>query len=98
MIQSSIQVAATGVQVTSGIATASVAIPTDSAARPARYVRLQANGYVYVRPGAAAVAATVSDIMLSGSEELILNVSGCTHIAYLQETAAAKINISPVES
>lgn len=99
MIHSSVQVAAPGVQVTPGITTASVAIPFDSGGtRLARFVRFQATGYAYVRPGAAAVTATVNDILLSGSEDLILNVSGCTHIAYLQETAAAKINITPVES
>lgn len=99
MYKSPIQVAATGVQVTSGATTANVALPNDSGGvRPARWVRLQATGYVYVRPGTSGVAATANDILLSGSEALFLNVAGNTHIAYLQETAAAKLNITPVES
>jgi hypothetical protein len=31
------------------------------------------------------------------NEQVILNVQGFTHIAYLQDTASAKINITPIE-
>jgi hypothetical protein len=92
-----LSVNATGVQVTSGAASAVVALPANAATRAPKHVRIQANGYAYIRPGTAGTTATVNDIMVSGSQDLIIYVGGFTHIAYLQETAAAKINITPLE-
>ena len=34
---------------------------------------------------------------MTPNEQVILNVQGFTHIAYLQDTASAKINITPIE-
>lgn len=93
-----LSIAATGAQVTTGAASSSVVIPNCANGQPARYVRLAATGDCYVRPGATAVTATVNDILIINGESQLLNVAGMTHIAYLQETAAAKLNISPVES
>jgi hypothetical protein len=89
---------ATGVQVTSGAASAVVAIPNAADGARARFVRVQATGNCYVRPGTSGTACTVNDILLSPNTDLRLNVQGFTHIAYLQETAAAKINVSPLEA
>lgn len=94
-----LSIAANGVQVTTGATTANVGIPTDAnGVNRARYVRLAATGLCYVRPGNNTVTATASDILVIPGESLLLNVAGMTHIAHLQETAAAKLTISPVES
>lgn len=89
---------ATGTQVTTGATTANVAIPVNAAGKSPKHVRLQSTGNCYVRPGNASVTATANDILLSPNNHLILDVTNFTNIAYLQETAAAKLNITPLES
>ena len=99
MIGTSVQILGTGVTVVSGAATTSVALPTDnSGVNKARFIRLQATGFVYIRVGNSAVTVTTNDTMISANEAVWLNVTGCTNLAYLQETAGAKLSIAPVES
>jgi hypothetical protein len=86
-----------GAQVTTGGASAVVAIPNNASGVIAKYVRLQATGNCYIKPGLVGSTCTVNDCLLSPNEALVLNVFGFTHIAYLQETAAAKLNITPLE-
>lgn len=89
---------ATGVQVTTGATTASVAIPNNAAGKLPKHVRLQSTGNCYVRLGGSSVTATVNDILLSPNNHLILTVGGFTNLAYLQEGSAVKLNITPLES
>jgi hypothetical protein len=89
---------ATGVQVTSGAGSAVVAIPNAADGNRARFVHIQATGNAYVRPGTSGTTCTVNDLLLSPNMFVRLNVQGFTHIAYIQETAAAKINITPLEA
>lgn len=93
----SLSINATGAQVTAGASSAVVAIPNDAQGGRARVVRLQSTGNAYVRPGFSGTTCTVNDALLGPNESLVLNVKGFTHVAYLQETASAKINITPVE-
>ncbi len=92
-----ITVAATGTTVTSSGVSASMAIPNAADGNRARFVRVQATGLAHVKPGGSDVACTVNDLMVSGSEALILSVKPFTHIAYLEETVGAKLTITPVE-
>ena len=89
---------AVGAQATTGAASAVTAIPVNAAGRAPKHIRLQSTGNCYVRPGLSGTTCTVNDILLSPNNHLILNVSGFTHIAHLQETPAAKLNITPLES
>lgn len=93
----SIAVRVDGTTVTSSGSTARVAIPVRSDTTKAAYVRIQATGFVYIQCGDSTVAATTSSMMVSANEGIYLMVKGCTHIAYLQETASAKVNITPIE-
>ena len=90
-------IAAVGVQVTTGAASATVTIPNAASGVQARYIRLQSTGNCYVKVGQAGITCTVNDCLLSPNESLVLNVNGCTTLAHLQETAAAKLNITPLE-
>lgn len=93
-----VTIAATGIQVTTGAASAVTAIPNNSNGTKPKYVRLQAfSAPCYVRPGLAATVATVNDAVLSPNEALVLNVSGFSHIAAIQGAAAEKFNITPLE-
>jgi hypothetical protein len=89
---------ATGQQVTSGGTSAVVALPVNAAGKSPKHVRLQCTGNVYVRPGGAGTTCTVNDILLSPNNDVFLDTANFTHLAYLQETAAAKINITPLET
>jgi hypothetical protein len=92
------QITATGTTVTSGSVTARVAIPFDNGGvNQARYCRLQTTGFCYVRVGNATVNATTNDLLLSPNEAAYLITANATNIAYLQETASAKLNIVAIE-
>ena len=98
-IEDALTIVATGNLVTSGVASARIAIPVNAAGQAANVVRIicpVAATYAYVRPGNSTVTATTSNIAVN-TTELLLEVGGCTHIAYIEGSTAAVINISPVE-
>lgn len=85
--------------VTTGAASARVALPVDGAGKPPKYIRvLPAGANAIVRPGDSGVIATSSDILCSPNFDLILNVTGFTHIAHIQQGAATPLNIAVVEA
>ena len=96
-IEGELTVNAAGVQVTSAGASARVAIPNAADGNPARHLRIQALATAYVRPCNSTGNATANDILVTPNEQVILNVQGFTHVAYLQETASAKISLTPLE-
>lgn len=99
MIGTSAQILGTGATVVSSGTAQTVALPNDNGGvNKARFIRMQATGFVYIRVGNSAVTVTTNDTMISANEAVWLNVSGCTTLAYLQETAGAKLSIAPVES
>lgn len=93
-----VSVNAVGLQVTTGAASAVAAIPVNAAGKAPKHVRVQAIANCYVKPSLSGGTCTVNDILLSPNEALILDVNGFTHIAHLQESVAAKFNITPLES
>ena len=93
-----ISVVAVGKTQTTGAATASVTIPTDSAGNLPRYIRVASVTESYVKLGPTAVAATINDIMVQPADAVILAVGGATHIAYIQGTSTGKVNILPLEN
>jgi hypothetical protein len=89
-----------GTQVTAAATSANVAIPTTTSGKTARFVAVQTVGttYAYVKFGPTnTVAATVGDFPVSSNELRIFDVTGQSFMAYIQETAAAKINLCPIE-
>lgn len=91
-------VSATGTTVTSGASTANVAIPVDSTGNKAKVVRLQVTGNLYVKFGDASVSASTNDMLLSPNFDVLVNCLQFARIAYIQEAAAAKLNITPLEA
>lgn len=92
------RVSGTGTTVTSGAASANVAIPNAGNGSRARVIRLQVTGNAYVKLGNSGVTATNNDLLLSPNFDVLLMVQGNTHIAYLQEAVAARVNITPLEA
>lgn len=93
-----IAVSASGTTVTSGATTANVALPTTANGLAPKFVRLQVDGFMFVRLGDASVVATTNDLLLSPNEAEVVVAAGAAKIAYIQSTAAAKLNIIPLEA
>ena len=89
-----------GVQVTSGAASASQAIPLTADGKKARYcLCICPTGYVYIKPYITSGTATVNDIPVvsTGTIGVVLNTTQFTGIAYIQGSVAAPLNIIPIE-
>lgn len=89
----------TGATVTSGAASANTAIPTTQSGAKAKMVLLSCvSGSVHVKLGIDnTIAATANDLLI-GVTPIAVFCGGCAYIAYIQEAAASKLNIAPLES
>ncbi len=98
MMSSALSITQTGTTVTTGAASANVAIPNTAGGVPPKYIRIAASAESYVRVGGATVAATANDILVQPADSIILATFGLTHVAYIQGTGPARVNIIPVEN
>lgn len=99
MREEAIKITNDGNTVTSGATSARITIPVNEANQAARIIRVicpVSATYAYVMAGNSTVVATTNSICVNDTE-LVLDVAGCTHIAHIQGSAAAVINIVPVE-
>lgn len=97
-MKKSINIVANGVTVTTVASTsANGTIPTDSVGNRPRFVRVAATGTVYVRLTVGAGTATTAACMVTSGSPVILEVGGTTHYAVIDDGAAVKVNISPLE-
>jgi hypothetical protein len=94
-----LQIYASGTNITTGAASASVTIPNSSASgiKP-KYVRLCASVACYAKVGPSGVTAAAGDILINPETPVILCVSGVTHVAAIQLAAAGVLNIVPIEN
>lgn len=92
-----LQIFATGVNITTGAASAGSAIPVDSSGALPRYVRITASVAACVRIGPGAQTAVATDAVVQPGAPLIIATNGCTHVAAIQQTAAGVVQVSPVE-
>lgn len=97
-----ITVYASGVTVNSAATSATYTLPTTTANAPnnaPRYVRVITNGNAaFIKFGPSTVSATTNDALVNGNKDVIFNVWGLTHFAVVQDTAAAKVNVVPLEN
>ena len=94
-----IVVTTSGSTVTTGAASARVAIPPASDTNVPRYIRVAATTESYVKIGNSSVAATANDLLIQPADSAIIQVpNGVTHIAYIQGISSGKVNIVPLES
>ena len=89
---------AIGVQIVSSGTTGRVALPVTASGAPPKFVRIQSNQPAYIRFGDATVVATINDFYLSPNNPELVVTAGMGYMACLQDTAAAKINITPLEA
>jgi len=89
----------TGFTAATGAASARSTIPTDSSGNRPNYIRVAGINECYVKVGDSAVAATSNDILIQPADAIYLQVGkACTHIAYIQGTAAGKINVQALDN
>lgn len=93
-----IKIAANGSSATTGASSATIAIPNDSSGVTAKTVLISVQGATYVLPGASGATATTASTIVTPEAPLLLDVTGHTHIAHIQLTAAQAIVVTPVES
>lgn len=90
-------ISAAGTTVTSAAAASAAAvIPNSASGTRAKYVRVTGTTLGHIKFGGSAVAATVNDILVSSTPSLFY-VGGHTHFSVIEQTAACKINIMPVD-
>ncbi len=92
-----IKLSAAGATITTGAASASIAIPNDSTGTRAKRVVVAATVAAYCRPGASTITAAAGDLLLVPGDHHVLDVGGHTHIAGIQVSAAGVIAVTPVE-
>ena len=95
----SVQIFSPGANITTGAASARVAIPVTSAnaSDAPKYVRVSATAACYVRLGTVAITAAAGDTLIQPGDALIMCVGKQTHIAAIQVTAAGICQIAPLE-
>ena len=101
IIPGMISVAAAGTIVTSGAASAEVAIPVGANGAVPSAVHIACvtpAGAAHVKAVRTGTAATTSDLCVTFGAPVILWVKGQSHIAHIQEVAASKLNITPLET
>lgn len=93
-----VTVTTVGQTVTTGAASARIAIPVDASGNVPRFIRVAATAESYVKLGGSTVAATANDLLIQPADAAILSTNGATHIAHIQGGASAKVNIVPLEN
>lgn len=92
-----ITIAKDGATVTTGVASAAIPIPTNSAGTKPLYVRVTATNESYVQLGSATVAATANSLLVQPADAVMLAVGGHSHIAAIQGAATGRVNVTPLE-
>lgn len=87
-----------GFTAATGAASARTAIPVDRSGNLPRYVRVAGINECYVRIGDVNVVATSADTLIQPADSLIMAVLQRPYIAYIQGTAAGKVNVVPLEN
>lgn len=92
-----LQIFATGINITTGAASAGATLPVNTAGAVPRYIRITASVAACVRIGTGAQTAVATDAVVQPGQSLIIATMGCTHIAAIQQAAAGVVQVSPVE-
>lgn len=94
-----VTIVAPSANITTGAASASITIPTTSSGEYPRYIRVSSINAAYVKLGTTSATAVAGDILVQPADALILHVpSGYTKIAAIQDAAAGKVNVAPLEN
>jgi hypothetical protein len=98
IMSDALQIGAVGSTITTSATSTRIAIPVDSAGVKPGYLRIASNAYAFVKIGDSTVTATGNDILLQPNDELCIVVSGNTHVAAIQDSAAGKVNVIALDN
>ena len=93
----SLQINATGINITTSGVSAGAALPVDSGGANPRYIRIAVTAATYVRVGTGAQTAVSTDMLVNPNDAVIVPTLGRTHIAGIQVTAGGVLQVSPAE-
>ena len=90
-----------GTTITTSGSSASATIPAPQGAQSVNYpffVRVSATAAAYIKIGKTSATATTNDILVQPADAVILRIpAGYTKIAAIQDSAAGKVNVVPLE-
>jgi hypothetical protein len=93
-----VTILATGASITTGAASAQVAIPNTSAGTKPVRIRVAATAAAHVRLGVAAATATTADTLVQAGDAVVMTVPrGVGFIAAIQNAATGTVQIAPLE-
>lgn len=92
-----LQIFATGINITTGVASVSATIPLKLDGTVPLFVRITASVSACVRVGLGAQTAVATDAVVQPGEALILSTGQQTHIAAIQQAATGVVQVSPCE-
>ncbi|CAB4172550.1 hypothetical protein UFOVP1470_15 [uncultured Caudovirales phage] len=92
-----LQILATGVNITTGAASAGATIPVKLDGTVPLFIRITASVAACVRVGYGAQTAVATDAVVQPGQSLILSTGQCTHVAAIQQAAAGVVQVSPCE-
>lgn len=95
--KSALSIRNTGVNITTSGVSASSALPTNSSLTAARYILVTATVAAHVRIGLVGLTAVATDVLIPAGQSLLLDCSGATHIAAIQDAAGGVVNVAPLE-
>lgn len=94
-----INVAATGVSITTSSVSANVAIPNTSGGTKPVYIRIAASQPACVKVGVGVQTATLGDMQVQPGDAVVLQIpAGILNIAVIQVAAPGVVQISPLEN
>lgn len=94
----SMTILATGVNLATGAASVSSALPITSAGTVPNKVRVSVTSAAHVRLGVNGVTALATDLLVQPNDAVVLKVPrGLTQIAVIQDAAAGTVNVAPLE-
>ena len=93
-----VSISATGANITTGAASARIAIPVDAAGSLPKKIRVTAGTAAsYFKMGNSTVTAEAGDALINVADGVVLKVCGNTHIAAIQQVLAGILNVIPLE-
>ena len=95
--ETAVSIVKTGSIISFGAASASVAIPTESAGGAPKYIRVVATAPCYVKIGNSGVTAAAGDVLVQPADAVVMKTLRQTHIAAIQVSGAGIVQISPME-
>mgnify|MGYP000978170371 CR=1 FL=1 len=96
-VNQSIDVGATGVNITTSGTSSDETIPNNAAGELPKYCLITATAACYVRWGVGAQTAVTTDMLVPANVPLAIKTHGADTIAAIQVSSGGTLNVTPLE-